>query len=86
VIAADRTPLSEGWLNFSAAFNASSLSKLSTGAYRVVIPCLFEGQPINLTARMYLDDEPPISAGRELWIIWPKQSPRAVQMCRDVFE
>lgn len=33
----------------------------------VVIPCLFEDQPINFTAQMYLDDEPPISAGREIW-------------------
>jgi acetoacetate decarboxylase len=33
----------------------------------VVIPCLYKGEPINFTAQMYLDDEPPISAGREIW-------------------
>jgi acetoacetate decarboxylase len=33
----------------------------------VVIPCTFNGEPINFTAQMYLDDEPPISAGREIW-------------------
>ncbi len=33
----------------------------------VVIPCLYQGEPINFTAQMYLDDEPPISAGREIW-------------------
>ncbi|MFZ9712339.1 MAG: acetoacetate decarboxylase [Burkholderiaceae bacterium] len=33
----------------------------------VVIPCMFEGEPINFTSQMYLDDEPPISAGREIW-------------------
>ena len=33
----------------------------------VVIPCTFKGEPINFTAQMYLDDEPPISAGREIW-------------------
>ena len=33
----------------------------------IVIPCTYEGEPINYTAQMYLDDEPPISAGREIW-------------------
>ena len=33
----------------------------------IVIPCTFNGEPINYTAQMYLDDEPPISAGREIW-------------------
>ena len=29
----------------------------------IVIPCTFEGEVVNYTAQMYLDDEPPISAG-----------------------
>jgi acetoacetate decarboxylase len=33
----------------------------------VVIPCHFEGQPCTFVAQMYLDDEPPISGGREIW-------------------
>jgi acetoacetate decarboxylase len=33
----------------------------------IVIPCTFNGEPINYTAQMYLDDEPPISCGREIW-------------------
>jgi acetoacetate decarboxylase len=33
----------------------------------IVIPALFKGEPINFTAQMYLDDEPPISGGREIW-------------------
>lgn len=32
----------------------------------VVIPALFEGKPVNFTAQMYLDDEPPIAGGREI--------------------
>lgn len=32
-----------------------------------VIPCTFEGKPCNFTVQMYLNDEPPISAGREIW-------------------
>lgn len=33
----------------------------------VVIPCFYRGEPINFTSQMYLDDEPPISGGREIW-------------------
>ena len=33
----------------------------------IVIPCRFEGEPVNYTAQMYLDIEPPISGGREIW-------------------
>lgn len=33
----------------------------------VVIPCTFNGEPVNFTSQMYLDDEPPISGGREIW-------------------
>jgi len=32
-----------------------------------VIPCSFAGQACNFTVQMYLDDEPPISGGREIW-------------------
>ena len=40
------------------------------GDYResgVVIPALYKNEPVNFTAQMYLDDEPPISGGREIW-------------------
>lgn len=33
----------------------------------IVIPCLLEGQEVNFTWQMYLDSEPPITAGREIW-------------------
>jgi acetoacetate decarboxylase len=33
----------------------------------VVIPALYKGEPVNFTAQMYLDDEPPIAGGREIW-------------------
>lgn len=33
----------------------------------VVIPALLHGEPVNFTAQMYLDDEPPIAGGREIW-------------------
>ncbi|MDJ0949697.1 MAG: acetoacetate decarboxylase [Alphaproteobacteria bacterium] len=40
------------------------------GSYQesgVVIPCTLDGEPVNYTAQMYLNDEPPISGGREIW-------------------
>lgn len=33
----------------------------------IVIPCVYQGEPINFTAQMYLNDDPPIVAGREIW-------------------
>ncbi|HTT08463.1 MAG TPA: acetoacetate decarboxylase [Gammaproteobacteria bacterium] len=33
----------------------------------IVIPCTFKGMPVNFTAQMYLDCEPPIAGGREIW-------------------
>jgi acetoacetate decarboxylase len=33
----------------------------------IVIPAVFKGEHLNFTAQMYLDDEPPIAGGREIW-------------------
>jgi acetoacetate decarboxylase len=33
----------------------------------IVIPCAYEGHACNFTAQMYLNDESPISGGREIW-------------------
>lgn len=33
----------------------------------VAIKALFNGEPVTYTAQMYLDDEAPITAGREIW-------------------
>ncbi|CAM5369038.1 acetoacetate decarboxylase [Eoetvoesiella caeni] len=33
----------------------------------IVIPALYRGEHVNFTAQMYLDDEPPIAGGREIW-------------------
>lgn len=33
----------------------------------IVIPCLYEGEEVNFTCQMYLDDEPPLTGGREIW-------------------
>ena len=33
----------------------------------VVIPCLLNGEKVNFTLMMFLNDEPPITGGREIW-------------------
>lgn len=33
----------------------------------IVIPCLLDGKAVNYTAMMFLNIEPPITAGREIW-------------------
>lgn len=33
----------------------------------VVIPCQYRGERLNYVAMMFLDNEPPISGGREIW-------------------
>ena len=33
----------------------------------LVIPCSFRNEPCNFVSQMYLDDDPPIVAGREIW-------------------
>lgn len=33
----------------------------------LVIPCTYQCEQVNYTAMMFLNDEPPISAGREIW-------------------
>ena len=32
-----------------------------------MFPALFGGERVNFIAQMYLDDEPPIAGGREIW-------------------
>ncbi|MFZ4762493.1 MAG: acetoacetate decarboxylase [Alphaproteobacteria bacterium] len=33
----------------------------------LVIPCIYKGEKVNFPLMMFLDDEPPISGGREIW-------------------
>jgi acetoacetate decarboxylase len=49
----------------------------------VVIPCSFEGRPASFVAQMYLDDDPPISAGREIWGFPKKYAQPKLELCKD---
>jgi len=56
------------------------------GAYResgIVIPCILDGEPVNYTAMMFLDDEPPITAGREIWGFPKRWGEPALSVVRD---
>ena len=39
----------------------------NTPNWALVIHALFNGEEVNFVAQMYLDDDPPIVAGREIW-------------------
>ena len=50
------------WINMPDSTGFGSYSESGT-----VVPVVFNGELCNYTLQMYLDDEPPISAGREIW-------------------
>lgn len=50
------------WINMPDSSGFGTYSESGT-----VIPCLLHGEPINFTLQMYLDNEPPIACGREIW-------------------
>jgi acetoacetate decarboxylase len=49
----------------------------------IVIPCHYNGVPCNFTAQMYLDDEPPIAAGREIWGFPKKHAEPKLEVVHD---
>jgi acetoacetate decarboxylase len=49
----------------------------------IAIPCTFNGTPCNFTAQMYLDDEPPIAGGREIWGFPKKHAHPKLEIAHD---
>lgn len=49
----------------------------------IVIPALLHGEPVNFTAQMYLDDEPPIAGGREVWGFPKKHAHPKLEVVQD---
>jgi len=49
----------------------------------IVIPALFAGEHVNFTAQMYLDDEPPIAGGREIWGFPKKHAKPKLEVVHD---
>ncbi|EAR86346.1 acetoacetate decarboxylase, putative (macronuclear) [Tetrahymena thermophila SB210] len=50
------------WINMPDSSGFGSYSETGT-----VIPCLLNGEPVNFTLQMYLNNEAPIASGREIW-------------------
>ena len=49
----------------------------------IAIPCSFEGRPCNFVSQMYLDDDPPIVAGREIWGFPKKYAHPKLEIVKD---
>ena len=49
----------------------------------VVIPCTLNGEKVNFTLMMYLNDEPPTTGGREIWGFPKKFGQPELQVKRD---
>jgi acetoacetate decarboxylase len=49
----------------------------------MVIPCRFKGEDVNFVAQMYLDDDPPIVAGREIWGFPKKYAHPKLEIVKD---
>ena len=49
----------------------------------VVIPALLNGEEVSFISQMYLDDEPPISCGREVWGFPKKYANPTLEIAHD---
>src|SRR5882672_11558158 len=49
----------------------------------MVIPCRFKGEEANFVVQMYLDDDPPIAAGREIWGFPKKYANPKLEVVKD---
>ena len=49
----------------------------------LVIPYQFKGEEVNFVSQMYLDDDPPIVAGREIWGFPKKYAHPKLELVKD---
>ena len=49
----------------------------------LVIPARFNGEEVNFVSQMYLDDDPPIAAGREIWGFPKKYAHPKLEVVKD---
>jgi acetoacetate decarboxylase len=49
----------------------------------MVIPCRFGDEEVNFVTQMYLDDDPPIAAGREIWGFPKKYAHPKLEVVKD---
>jgi acetoacetate decarboxylase len=51
----------------------------------LVIPARLHGEDVNFVCQMYLDDDPPIAAGREIWGFPKKYAHPKLEIVKDTF-
>ena len=51
----------------------------------LVIPARLHGEEVNFVSQMYLDDDPPIAAGREIWGFPKKYAHPKLEIVKDTF-
>jgi acetoacetate decarboxylase len=49
----------------------------------LVIPCSYKGEEMSFVSQMYLDDDPPIVAGREIWGFPKKYAHPKLEIAKD---
>ena len=49
----------------------------------IVIPARLRGEEVNFVSQMYLDDDPPIAAGREIWGVPKKYAHPKLEIVKD---
>jgi acetoacetate decarboxylase len=49
----------------------------------LVIPCRLHGEEVSFVSQMYLDDDPPIAAGREIWGFPKKYAHPKLEIVKD---
>ena len=49
----------------------------------LVIPARFRGEDVSFVSQMYLDDDPPIAAGREIWGFPKKYAHPKLEIAKD---
>ena len=49
----------------------------------IVIPCRFRDEDVGFVSQMYLDDDPPIAAGREIWGFPKKYAHPKLEVVKD---
>jgi acetoacetate decarboxylase len=76
-------PLSEPLVHYEWISMPDSSGFGSYTESGLVIPCRYEGEDVNFVSQMYLDDDPPIAAGREIWGFPKKYAHPKLEIVKD---
>jgi len=74
----DRPLVSYEWIKMPDSSGFGSYTESG-----IIIPCRFRGEEVNFVSQMYLDDDPPIAAGREIWGFPKKYAHPKMEVVKD---